>query len=157
MKPNAAALAHIYANARYTLAQFAADNDAVRTGKLFGAKRDCVTLEAIFPKLADLSFSLNERTRAWEVIYGGDVLNEHTFVRPAAAVDYAKTLIRDRFEDLRLDAGSKGESPPGAVESTPPTPHDLPSGVVGRYRPDHYPLPPRRATCPHCGKTPLEK
>jgi hypothetical protein len=101
MKPNIAELANIYVNARYTLAQEDADEDAVRIGKLFGAKRDCRTLEAVFPQLTDLSFSRNKQTRQWDVRYGEstDYSNEWSYRYPADAVAHAKRLVRDIFKE----------------------------------------------------------
>lgn len=157
MKFSIEKLASLYAEARYTIALDEKDGRAVTIGMLWGAKRDCRTLEAVFPQLTDLSFSHNERTRQWDVSYGDDFFRQHSYSYPAAAVNYAETVIHGLFEDLPLAAGSSRENRPGAEEGNTPTSDDLPPGVAARYRPAHFPLPPRAVTCPHCGKIPLEK
>lgn len=140
MKLDADKLAHIYVNARYILAQDDSDKAAVKTGKLFGAKRDCRTLEAIFPQLKGLMFLFNREKQRWDVYYGDDFSEQYSFTRPVAAVDHAEILVRDLF----------GES--GV------TPHDLPPEAVGvSFHLARFLLPPQRATCPRCGKIPLEK
>ena len=107
MKPDVAALARLYVSAKYTLAQDNADREAVRIGRLFGARHNARTLEIVFPQLAALSFSFNKETRQLDVNYGDDFYRQHSFSNPAAAVAHAESLIRDLFKEG--DPHAKGD------------------------------------------------